>query len=293
MMALEEGIPLNRSSSMLLAFLLCFTCSILHAQPLPTDEADVIDYFIKKGLRISKDKEGHAVALMSSGKPVMSVDDYQLIGKLKHLKQMGLNSSPLVEGQWGFLKELPKLERLAIWHGHHFASLKPFCGLKVESLTIGGCMGLRNLNKDTPERNRDALLSLRDLPNLKKINVYHSPNAPTDAHLAHIVKHFPKLEEIKTDFASPRGFEPAITPKGLAALQKLKLKVLHVENAHHFTAEHYKALAGIKTLEALLIDARRKAMAEDGVDVLRKLRSDVEVVVSQPGDEHPPRVKRK
>lgn len=284
---------MKRFNPTLIVLAIVLSNALLQAQVLPTDEAGVIAYFTEKGLRISKDKEGHAVALMSSGKPVMSVEEYQLIGKLKHLKQMGLNSSPLVEGQWGFLRELPKLGRLAIWHGHHFASLKPFCGLKVESLTIGGCMGLRNLNKDTPERHRDALRSLRDLPNLRKINVYHSPNAPTDAHLTHIVKQFPKLEEIKTDFASPRGFEPAITPKGLAALQKLKLKVLHVENAHSFTAEHYKALAGIKTLEALLIDARRKAMAEDGVNVLRKLRPDVDVVVTQPGDEHPPRVKRK
>lgn len=262
-------------------------------QPLPTDEAGVIDYLTAKGLRISKDADGHAVALFSSGKPAMTVEEYQLIGKLTHLKQMGLNSSPLVEGQWGFLQQLPKLERLAIWHGHKFASLKPFCGLKVESLTIGGCMGLRDLNKESPERQRDAILSLRDLPNLKKINVYHSPNVPTDAHIAHLVKAFPKLDEIKTDFAAPRGMQTEITPKGLALLQKLNLKVLHVENAHSFAAEHYKSLAGIKSLEALLIDARRKAMSEEGVDVLRKLRPDVTVVVAQPGAEQPPRVPRK
>ncbi len=276
-----------------LPFLLALTCSTAYAEPLPTDETGAIGYLSAKGLDIKRDAEGHAVRLMSSGKPALTVEEYRLIGLLTHLEQMGLNAAPLNDEQWGFLKSLPKLKTLAIWHGHHFATLKPFRGLPVESLTIGGCMGLRDLNKEDPDKLRHAIMTLGDLPNLKKANLYHSPLAPDDAHLAHLAREFPKLEDLRLDFKAPRGSHTTISPAGLATLRKLPLVTLSLENADPFTADHFAAIADIKSLRVLLIDARRGNVPTEGVAAFRKLRPDVEVVVAGPGSEGPPRAERR
>lgn len=263
------------------------------AQSFPTDEAGAIKYLSAKGIDIKTDDAGHAVRLMSSGKQKMGAEDYQIIGLLTYLEQMGINAAPLAEDEWGFLKKLPKLKSLSIWHGKGFATLEPFSGLPVESLTIGGCMGLRDLNKGKPDRLRNAVTTLHDLPNLKRGNWYHSPLAPDDSHLAHIVKNFPTLEDLRLDFAAPRGSETSITPEGLASLQKLPLKVLNIENASSFTKKHLEAIAGIKTLRALLVDARKKPGPVEAIDALRELRPDVDVVIAGPDAKGPPRVPRK
>ena len=275
----------------LLSVMLCPVA--LPAQTLPTDESGAIKYLSAKGLDIKTDDGGHAVRLMSTGKPAMAADEYQLIGLLGHLEQIGINGAPLADNEWGFLKSLPKLTSLAIWHGKGFATLKPFCGLPVESLTIGGCMGLRDLNKDRPDQLRNAITTLHDLPNLKRGNWYHSPLTPDDSHLEHIAKSFPKLEDLRLDFAAPRGSETTITPKGLAQLQKLPLKILNLENAGEFSADHLEAVAGIKTLQALLFDARKKPAPVEAIAVFRKVRPDVDVVIAGPDAKGPPRAPRR
>ena len=223
----------------------------------------------------------------------MTVEEYQLISLLTHLEQMGLNASPLADDEWQFLKSLSKLKSLSIWHGKGFATLEPFSGLQVDSLTIGGCMGLRDLNKNDVDKLRHAVKTLHDLPNLRRVSLYHSPLSPDDSHLAHIAKSFPKLEDLRLDFAAPRGSETTITPHGLAHLQNLPLRVLTIENASSFSAEHLSAIAGIKTLQALLVDARRKPAPLDAIVAFKKQRSDVEVVVAGPDAKGPPRVKGK
>ncbi|MDQ3625122.1 MAG: hypothetical protein M3463_22030 [Verrucomicrobiota bacterium] len=277
----------------LLTLALAFVAtSPLHAA-LPTDEAGAIAYLTNKGVEITKNADGHAVRLMSSGKEKLSPEEYALIGKLTHLEQAGLNDAPLTESQWAFLRSLPKLKRLSIWHGHGFASLEGFCGLPVESLTIGGCMGLRDRNKGDPEKLRHAIKTLRDLPNLKKGNWYHSPLAPDDSHLVHIATEFPQLEDLRLDFNATAGSQTTITPAGLAQLHKLPLTTLSLENAHTFTAEHFKALAGIKSLKVLLVDARRKAVSADAIAAFQQARPDVEVVVADENAKEPPVAKRK
>lgn len=260
---------------------------------LPRTETGAIAYLKAKGVRLTINDQGHAIRLMSSGKPAMTTDEYQLIGLLTHLEQAGINGAPLTEDQWAFLKKLPRLKRLAIWHGKGFATLKPFCGLPVESLTIGGCMGLRDKNKKEPKKQRDAILTLRDLPNLTHGNWYHSPLIPDDTHLAHIAKQFPKLQSLKLDFSAPRGSETSITPKGLESLTRLPLTTLSLENAQTFTAAHFETLAMIKTLEVLLIDARRNPVSEDAVEAFRKARPKVTVVVAPKGSTKPPTAPRK
>lgn len=267
--------------------------SLLAAQTLPTNEADVIKYLSGKGLDIKLNDAGHAVRLMSSGKPVMTAEEYQLIGLLVHLEQMGLNAAPLGGDEWGFLASLPNLKSLSIWHGKGFANLEPFCGLPVESLTIGGCMGLRDLNKENSERQRDAIMTLRDLPNLKRGNWYHFPLMPDDSHLKHIANQFKQLEDLRLDFAAPRGFETTVTPDGLAHLEKLPLKVLNLENAGGFSKEHLAVIAKIETLETLLFDARKKPALIQAIEAFRKLRPDVAVVIAGPDAKSPPRVPRK
>jgi len=259
-----------------------------YGQKMPTTEAAAIQHLKAKGCSIQQNAAGHATRLMSQGKPPMSASDYQLIGLLTHLEQMGLNAAPLKEDEWGFLKSLPALNRLAIWHCKTIASLEPFSGLKVESLTIGGCMGLRDLNKNNPAKLRNVVLTLHSLPNLKKANLYHSPLLPDDSHLEHMAKEFPQLEELKVDFAAPRGSATSITPRGLSSLQKLPIKVLSIENAGDFQAEHLAAIAGIKTLQTLLVEARRKPAPQAVAPILKKLRPDVAVVVAGPGAKGPP-----
>ncbi|MEQ8791903.1 MAG: hypothetical protein RIC55_36940 [Pirellulaceae bacterium] len=277
----------------LLTVIVFVTTASAHAQSLPTDEAGAIEYLSAKGVSITKDADGHAVRLMSAGKPAMTADEYRLIGLLTHLEQMGLNAAPLNDEQWGFLKSLPKLKTLSIWHGAKFATLEPFSGLPVESLTIGGCMGLRDLNKDDAKKLRHAVTTLHELPKLKRANLYHSPLAPDDTHLAHLAEQFPTLEDLRLDFSAPRGSETTISPKGLETLQKLPLAVLNLENAQTFTADHFAAIAGIKRLEALLIDARRSPAPTAGLAAFKKLRPDVQVVVAEPGDTGPPRAPKR
>lgn len=271
-------------------FLFVLACLNASAQPLPTDEAGAIAYLTGKGVVVRTDDAGRAVRLVSSSKPPLTADEYQLIGLLTHLEQMGINGAPLADGEWGFLKLLPKLKTLSIWHGKGFATLEPFFDLPVESLTIGGCMGLRNLNKDHVEKWRDAVTSLHDLPKLKKVSLYHSPLTPDDSHLKHIAESFPTLEELRLDFNAPRGSEATVTPDGLSHLKQLPLKVLNIENAGHFSTEHLAAIAGIKTLQALLVDARRKPAPAEAIDAFKKLRPDVEVVIAGPDAKGPPRV---
>ena len=273
-----------------LTFSLCL--SILRAE-LPNDEAGAIAYLKAKGVEVFPGPDGKPKRLQSSGKEGLNPEEYALMAKLTSLEQMGLNAAPLTEDQWGFLQSMTGLKSLAIWHGHHFATLKPFCGLKVESLTIGGCMGLRDLNKDNPDQLRNAILTLRDLPNLTKGNWYHSPLSPDDTHLSHIAREFPKLEELRLDFTAPRGSETTITPQGLAALQTLPLKLLSVENPTTLTAEHFKSLAGIKTLTTLLIDARRSTVDPGAVAAFREARPEVEVVVADKEAPGPPMPARK
>ena len=267
-------------------------CNV-YAQTLPTGEAGAMQYLLAKGLEIKKDENGHAIRLMSSGKPPMTAEEYQLIGLLTHLEQMGINGATLAENEWEFLRSLPSLKSLSIWHCKGFATLEPFSGLPVESLTVGGCMGLRDLNKDDAGKQRNAMTTLHDLQNLKRGNWYHSPLAPDDAHLIHIAKEFPKLESLRLDFNAPRGSETTITPAGLAALQNLPLTVLNLENAGSFTAEHLEAIAGIKTLEALLVDARKKPAPAESIAAFKKVRPNVEVIIAGPGAKGPPRVKGK
>ena len=282
----------NMNRYLCITLLILLTSSIAGAEPLPTHEAGAIKYLSAKGVDIKTNNDGHAVRLMSSGKPTLTADEYQLIGLLTHLEQMGLNAAPLADDEWQFLKSLPKLKSLSIWHGKGFATLEPFSNLPIESLTIGGCMGLRDLNKNDAEKQRDAITTLHTLPNLTRGNWYHSPLIPDDTHLAHIARQFPKLEILRLDFAAPRGSETTITPTGLAALQNLPLTVLSLENAGSFAAEHLKAIAGIKTLKSLLVDARRKPAPTEALYHFQRLRPNVDVVVAGPDANGPPKETR-
>jgi len=275
------------------ALLLLALAPPLHAA-LPTDEAGVIAYLTEKGLTITKNAEGRAVTLKSSGQPPMTAEEYALIGKLTQLEEVGINGAPLADGEWGFLKSLPKLKTLSVWHSGKFGSLENFSGLPVESLTVGGCVGLRDAGKGAPTKAGIFITTLNQLPGLRKVSLYHCPTVMGDAHLAHLVAQFPKLENARLDFApTPVSAKTTVTPAGLAALQKLPLTTLAVENAHSFTAEHFQAIAGIKTLKTLTVDARKQAAPTEAIASFQQARPDVEVAISQPGDKGPPQVKKK
>lgn len=257
-------------------------------------ESTVITQFKKAGARITKDTEGHAVKLMSGGNPPHSLAELQSLRSLTHLEELALNAPAAGDDDWGFLSELTQLKKLTIWHCKAIQSLKPFSGLKIESLTVGGSMGLRDLNKETPERHLNAVLTLTDLPNLKSINLYHTPLLPHDEHLAHLVSEFPSLEEVKIDFAAPRGFETSITPLGLAKLGELPLTLLSLENSNFLGREHIKAIAGIKALEVLLIDCRKNPFDTIELEAgLAKQRPDIELQIAGPDAKGPPTRSRK
>ena len=154
-------------------------------------------------------------------------------------------------------------------------------------------MGIRDLNKDDPERQRDAVLSLRNLPNLKRLNLYHSPLVPDDSHLAHIASEFPLLEELKIDLAAPRNSETNISPDGLRKLKALPLKVLSLETVKSLTPDHMKAIAELESLEAVLLDARREEVDLGPlVEALKKASPDLEVVASEKGGDIPRRSRK-
>lgn len=276
-------------------FLYGFGCSLVLAVSAVAQEADVIALFKRAGARVSVNDAGQAIKLFSGGKPPHSVADLQRLGELKHLEQLALNAPLGGDGDWGFLRQMPALKQLTIWHCKTFSSLKPFNNLAIEGLTVGGCMGIRDLNKGDLARQRDAVLSLRGLPNLKRLNLYHSPLLPDDSHLAHIAREFPRLEDLKLDFAAPRGSETMISPAGLRELKRLPLTVISMEHVHSLGAEHGRAIAEIETLEAVLIDTRR---GPDDVSVLvnaiKSGRPDLEIVVAEKGSKRPPsRARRK
>ena len=165
--------------------------SLSHAD----DENTVIERFEEAGARITKNAEGHAVKLFSGGRPPHSLADLQSLGALSHLEEIALNAPVAGDEEWEFLHDLEHLKKLTIWHCKAIHSLKPFSGLPIESLTVGGSMGLRDLNKDTPENNLNAVLTLTDLPSLKSINLYHTPLLPHDEHFAHLISEFPRQED--------------------------------------------------------------------------------------------------
>jgi len=236
----------------LLSLVLLFIPATSYAQTLPTDATGAVKYLSDKGLAIKKGMDGHAVGLMSSGKTALATAEYQRIGLLTRLKQIGINAAPLSDDEWRFLKSLPKLKPLSIWHGKGFATLESFSGLPIESLTIGGCIGLGDLNKDA-DKLRHAVKTLHDLPNLKRVSLNHSPLLPDNSYLAHVAGSFPKLEDLRLNFAAPRGSTPTITPQGLRQLQQLPLKVLAIENAGSFSEDPLADMGGVKTVQALLV----------------------------------------
>ena len=274
------------------ALLLLALATTLHAA-LPADEAGAIAYLTGKGLTITKNADGHAVTLKSSGQPPMTAEEYALIGKLTQLEEINFNASPLGDGEWGFLKALPKLKSLAIGHSGKFSTMEPFSGLPLESILVGGCVGLRDLNRSDKGKLRNAVTTLHSLPNLKSLTLYHSPVVLDDAHLAHLTAQFPLLESLRIDFAPLAGLQSGITPAGLAALQKLPLSTLKVEGLKDFTAAHFQAIAGIKSLKTLSVDTRKQPANTEAIAAFKTARPDVEVAVSQPGDKGPPQVKKK
>lgn len=267
----------------LLACTLLSPLTCLPDDTLPSDEAGVIAFFQERGDRVTLDGDGHAVKLFSGGKPELSIPELQLIGKLTHLEELALNAAKAGDDDWGFLQKLQKLKLIRIWHGHHFSSLAPFAGIQAEDILFGGCMGLRNLNKDDPGKLRNVALTLRDFPKVKKLSLYHSPLTPDDSHLAHLVAEFPGLTDLRVDFAAPRGQEIRITPEGLAELSKLKLTRFAVENSEGLTPGHFAALAKIETLENLHIYPPRgkEFDHEPLLAELKKRKPDLEVTYFQ------------
>jgi len=275
------------------ALLLLALVTNLHAA-LPTDEAGAIVYLTGKGLTITKNANGHAVTLKSSGQPPMTAaEEYALIGKLTQLEDVNFNAAPLGDGEWGFLKALSKLKSLAVGHSGKFSTMEPFSGLPLESILVGGCVGLRDLNRSDKGKLRNAVTTLHSLPNLKSLTLYHSPVVLDDAHLVHLAAQFPHLETLRLDFAPLAGLHSSITPAGLAALQKLPLLTLKVEGLKDFTATHFQAIAGIKSLKTLSVDTRKQPANTEAIAAFKTARPDVEVAVSQPGDKGPPQVKKK
>ena len=269
--------------------LLALVIVALWVSTSPASEPETIEFFEQRGDRITTDDDGHAIKLFSGSRPELSVEDLQRIGELVHLEELAINAPPANDTQWGFLKSLPKLRKFTLWHGHHFQNLKAFNGLPVESITFGGCMGIRNLNKDNPDALRNAATTLFHLPKLKSLTLYHSPLTPDDSHLAHIVKHFPGLTELRVDFAAPRGQEINITAEGIAQLTELKLSYLGIENGHNLSPATFSAIAKISTLKRLHIypargDAYEPSMRSYGklVETLKESLPDLEVTYQQP-----------
>ena len=250
--------------------------------PSVADEADVIEFFRARGDSVAVDDQGHAVRLMARGTPPLSVQQLQQIGELTHLTSVGINMSSADDSQWGFLARLPKLKQLRIWHGHHFRSLDVFNGLAVEELTVGGCMGLYRLNTSEPDKAQNVITTLNNLPNVRKLVLYHSPVAPDDAHLEHLVKSFPGVTQLRVDFVAPGRGPGRITRKGLRSLSRLPLTHLTIENADTLSAEDLAVLSTINTLKHLQVFTARGSTTSEGryralLVQFQKLRPEIKV----------------
>jgi hypothetical protein len=238
---------------------------------------------------VTLNESGEAITFSLYGEAKLSVADFQRLGELRSLEQLAVNAPPAGDEDWGFLRDLPKLRKLTIWHCKAISSLAAFSDLKIEGLTVGGSMGIRDLNKDKPARQLDAVLSLRGLPNLTYLNLYHSPLLPHDRHLAHIALTFPKLEELKIDIKAPRGAKTEVSPDGLRTLKARPLRTLSIEHLTPLTADHMRAIAEIATLRVVLLDGRR-----DDIDPaplvlsLKTARPDLDVQAAAKGDKNPP-----
>jgi hypothetical protein len=257
-------------------YILPIVAALLAGVPANAAE-DTITFLTQKGFAIHKDRAGRPGRVMSAGKNPLSAADYQRISELKTVESIGLNATTLKDSEWEFLKSLPKLRSLSIWHAKGITSLSGFSGLAVESLTVGGSMGLRDNNRDQPEKHLNAVLTLRDLPNLRRLSLYHTPLTPDDSHLAHITQEFPKLNDLRLDFATPRGFEVNISITGLRKLHELPLTKLTVENIQALSVSHMRAIAEIPSLKTLVIDARKKPVDKSLVDAARSARPELKI----------------
>ncbi|MCP4506982.1 MAG: hypothetical protein GY826_11395 [Fuerstiella sp.] len=242
----------------------------------------MIEFFRARGDSVAVDDQGHAVRLMARGTPPLSVQQLQQIGDLTHLTSVGINMSPANDSQWGFLARLPKLKQLRIWHGHHFRALDVFNGLAVEELTVGGCMGLYRLNTSDPDKTQNIITTLDNLPNVRKLVLYHSPVAPDDAHLEHLVKSFPGVTQLRVDFVAPGRVPGRITRKGLRSLSRLPLTHLTIENADTLSAEDLAVLSTINTLKHLQVFTARGSTTSEGryralLVQFQKLRPEIKV----------------
>jgi len=151
--------------------------TVLTGQAL-AGEKEVLVFFKEQAARITLNKTGQATKLSLNAKTELSVKEFQSIGELKHLEELAVNMAPGANDDWAFLRKMLALKKLTIWHGHKFSQLTHFSNLPLESLVLGGCMGLRDLNKRNLARQRDAVLGLKGLPELKRLSLYHSPLTP-------------------------------------------------------------------------------------------------------------------
>ena len=125
-------------------------------------------------------------------------------------------------------------------------------------------MGLYRLNKSEPDKAQNVIMTLDKLPNVKKLVLYHSPVAPDDAHLEHLVDSFPRLAQLRVDLVAPGRGPSRITRKGLRCLSRLPLAHLTIENADTLSGEELAVLASIKTLKYLeVFTAKGSKTSED------------------------------
>jgi len=129
---------------------------------------------------------------------------------------------------------------------------------------------------------QNVITTLDKLPNVKKLVLHHSPVAPDDAHLEHLVNSFPGVTQLRVDFrASDRG-PNRITGKGLRCLSRMPLTHLTIENADTFSGEVLAVLTSIKTLKYHeVFTAKGSRTSEDKYRALlvqfEKLRPEINV----------------
>jgi len=144
---------------------------------------------------------------------------------------------------------------------------------------VGGCSGLRELNKENRDAAHAGMMALIDLPNLRELSLNHCPSIWDDSILSHIIESFPRLRHLSVDLRPMPGFETAITPEVLRRLSSLPLESLVLEVLQTLEAGHFLAIGSIPTLKTLALNRGRQPFDERPLAQLREKRPDLIIEV--------------
>lgn len=243
-------------------------CGVTHVHAM--SEAEAIDALQAAKARVrERNGEVFSVALPKrAGDELVSLLQY-----LPSLRSVGAVGNKASAQTWTVLHKLPHLESVNLWDSHSIDDYSFLQGLPLERLLMGGAMGLKGTDGEA-----DAILAVKDLPNLRRLLFAHRPHVRNREHLMHLITTFPDLVELRVDFW---GVDSEVTPEVFDEIRALKhLEALTIEGAKLYP-EFLNTIAAMPTIKRLDLRLNgNRSLEQDGhIAAFQAARPDVEVRV--------------